>query len=306
MIKLGIIGLSEGNGHPFSFAAIINGYSDPGLRESGWPVIYEYVRRRDRSEFGIEDLRVTHAWTQDPEQTGRLCAACLIPHAVSRAEEMVGQVDAIILARDDYENHYSMAMPFLKAGLPVFVDKPLSLSSEELKGFRPYLESGKLMSCSAMRYARELDEPRATLEAYGKVRLIRGAVLNSWEKYGVHLLDAIFGIYKANASHIVAFEADHSSIGITMDNGSLVQIDCLGEVPKTFRVDIWGDKGSSGHDIFDNFTMFRRMLWHFGWSIKNRKPAFDPEKTIDSMRILMAGKIARNENRKVMLNEIQL
>ena len=306
MNNLGIIGLSEGNGHPFSFAAIINGYSDAGLRESGWPVIYEYVRRRDRSEFGIEDLRITHAWTQDPEQTERLCAACLIPHAASRVEEMIGQVDAIILARDDYENHYPMAMPFLKAGLPVFVDKPLSLALEEVRDFRPYLESGKLMSCSAMRYARELDEPRANLESYGKIKLIRGAVLNSWEKYGIHLLDAIFGCCKAKASHIAAFEPDHSSIGITMDDGSLVQIDCLGEAPKTFRVDIWGDKGSSSHDIFDNFTMFRRMLWHYGWSIKNRKPAFDPSKTIDSMRILIAGKIARSEKRKVMLDEIQL
>jgi len=26
MIKIGMIGLSEGNGHPYSFSAIINGY----------------------------------------------------------------------------------------------------------------------------------------------------------------------------------------------------------------------------------------------------------------------------------------
>ena len=47
------------------------------------------------------------------------------------------------------------------------------------------------MSCSGMRYARELDEPRADLAAYGKFKLIRGAIVLSWEKYGVHLLDAV-------------------------------------------------------------------------------------------------------------------
>ncbi len=75
---------------------------------------------------------------------------------------MLGNVDAVIIARDDHETHLELARPFLEAGLPVFVDKPLSLDLEALRFFRPYLEAGKLMSCSGMRYARELDELRAT------------------------------------------------------------------------------------------------------------------------------------------------
>ena len=50
------------------------------------------------------------------------------------------------------------------------------------------------MSCSGMRYARELDEPRADLAAYGRLKLIRGAIVLSWEKYGVHLLEAILAM----------------------------------------------------------------------------------------------------------------
>ena len=34
------------------------------------------------------------------------------------------------------------------------------------------------MSCSGMRYARELDEPRADLAAYGRLKLIRGAIVS--------------------------------------------------------------------------------------------------------------------------------
>ena len=57
MVKsIGIIGLSEGNGHPFSYSSIINGYSPEGLAASGWPGIYEYVRRRHASEFGLAGL----------------------------------------------------------------------------------------------------------------------------------------------------------------------------------------------------------------------------------------------------------
>ena len=36
VIRVGIVGLSEGNGHPFSFSAIINGFSDVGMAAAGW------------------------------------------------------------------------------------------------------------------------------------------------------------------------------------------------------------------------------------------------------------------------------
>lgn len=302
--RLGVIGISEGNGHPFSFSSIINGYSDAGLANSGWSVIYDYVRRRDSSEFGFDGVSVTHAWTQDPAVTRKLCDACLIPNAVSRPDEMIRQVDAVIIARDDYETHHSMALPFLKAGLHVFVDKPLSLNPEELRSFRPYLESGRLMSCSGMRYARELDEPRASLADYGEIRLVRGAILNSWERYGVHLLDAILNTVCSRPVSVVPVAARHDSMALAMDDGSLVQLDALGDVGRCFRVDIFGTRKITSHEITDNFSMFRRLLWHFVRSIKAGTPAIDPEDTLNVVRLLMAGRMARAEERKVSLNEI--
>ncbi len=65
-LRLGVVGLSEGNGHPFSFSAIVNGYDDAGMAASGWPVIHDYLRLRDPSEFGGLGAQVTHAWTQSP------------------------------------------------------------------------------------------------------------------------------------------------------------------------------------------------------------------------------------------------
>ena len=81
-IKLGIIGINEGNGHPFSFSAIINGFDHEGMKNSGWDVIYDYLKIRDASEFGFDNVQVTHAWTQDPEQTRKLARASKIPNIV--------------------------------------------------------------------------------------------------------------------------------------------------------------------------------------------------------------------------------
>jgi hypothetical protein len=303
-LKLGIIGLSEGNGHPFSFSAIINGYSDAGLADSGWPVIYEYVRRRDPSEFEFADARVTHAWTQDPDITQRLCRACRIPHAVDSLEALLGNVDAVILARDDYSEHLHMAMPFLKAGLPVFIDKPLTVEPKELEAFRPYLESGQLMSCSGMRFATELDVPRAQFAGYGQVHLIRGAILNDWEKYGIHLIDAILNVTPARPVAVTPLRARHQSLAVAMDDGSCLQLDALGKIGRCFRVDIFGERKISTHEITDNFSMFRRLLFHFIRGVKLRQPAIPPADTLTSIRLLIAGRQALLTNRSVELHEV--
>lgn len=307
MVKsLGIIGVSEGNGHPFSYGSIINGYSPEGLAASGWPGIYEYVRRRHSSEFGLHGWTITHAWTQDPETTKRLCAACRIPNGVGDYREFLTAVDAVIVARDDYETHFEMAWPFLQAGLPVFVDKPLSLEVSELRAFKPYLEKGQLMSCAGMRYSRELDEPRADLAAYGRLKLIRGAIVLSWEKYAVHLLEAILAITPAHPLSVQMIPAEHASAVVRLDDGALIEIDALGECPRTFHLELFGTERTGSFDIFDNFSMFRRMLWQFTESIRTGQPAIAPERTLEIMRVLMAGRMARQENREVLLDEITI
>lgn len=301
-----MIGLSPGNGHPFSFSAIINGYDDAGLAASDWPVIYDYVRRRDPSEFGIAGLRVTHAWTQDETVTQRLCRACRIPRAVSRREEMLGEVDAVIIARDDAETHLEMARPFLEAGLPVFIDKPLSLDLDALRFFLPYLDRGQLMSCSGMRYARELDEVRASIADYGQLLLVRGAIVLSWDKYAIHLIDALFGVVSARPVSVTALDAPHAALAVALDDGSLLQLDALGEAPRTFRLDFWGRQRASSHDIIDNFSMFRRLLWHFAEMVRSRRPVVPARDTLDAMRLLIAGKLAQRDGRKVLLSELSI
>lgn len=306
VIKIGMIGISEGNGHPFSFSAIINGYSDADLQKSEWPVIYNYVKEKDSSEFGVEGVSITHAWTQEPDLTRMLCAASLIPNQVGSWKDMINQVDAVIIARDDYERHFEMAMPFLQAGKHVFVDKPLSLGLKELKKLKQYLDNGQLMSCSGARYAKELDYIRSNIAEYGNINLIRCITPNSWEKYGVHMLDAVFNIIKSQAIAVTMLNCNHASASINMSDGSLLQIDCLGQSPAKFSLNVFGSNKNGRWEINDNFTMFRRTLWHFIDSIKKNKKPIPSHITIDIMRVLIAGQVSRREQRTVLLEEVQI
>ncbi|MDW5377019.1 Gfo/Idh/MocA family oxidoreductase [Halomonas sp. HP20-15] len=305
-INVGILGHSPGNGHPFSYSSIINGYSDAGLREAGWPVIYDYVRRRHASDFGVEGLRVTCAWTQDAAVTQALCRAANIATAVASPSEMLGQVDAVIIARDDAASHRRLAEPFLEAGIPVFIDKPLTLDTVELDYFRPFLETGKLMSCSSMRYAWELDVIKAGIADYGQLHVLRGTIVNDWARYGVHMLDAIFPLVQARPVAIRALASRHQSLAITMDDGTLVTVDALGDAPPIFRVDVLGSRCHSQHDITDNFSMFRRLLSEFAAMVEFGRPSESAETTVWVLKTLIAGNRALQTNQEVSIDDAQL
>ena len=298
-LSVGVIGLSEGNGHPFSFSAIVNGYAQMGWPGAGWDVIWRYLRERDPDEFGFPGVRVTHAWTQDAAVTAKLCAACRIPDAVAEPTDFIGRVDAVLLARDDFETHAALTLPLLEAGLSVFVDKPLALDRADLERFTPYLQDGRLMSCSGFRYARELDALRAGNLDLGEFRLVRGAVLNDFERYGIHLLEAVCAATGQLPVCVSPIPARHASLAITLTNGLLFQLDALGNVPKTFRLDFWGEGGHLSVDLNDNFVAFRRTLGHFFTMCKTQRPVIPPEETLRLMNTLIAGRKALAENRTV-------
>lgn len=297
VIRVGVIGVSSGNGHPFSFSAIINGYSDEGFAESGWPVIHSYLKNRQPADFGFDGVSVTHAWTQDKEITKKLCCAAKIEHAVDEPQMMLGHVDAVLIARDDWRSHYTLAKPFLDAGLAVYIDKPLSLDLTELEYFKSYLEGGKLMSCSGLRFAKELQD----VSDLGNLRCINGTVVQNWERYGVHLLDAVFNTVDARPISIARHPAGHDSFTIAMDDGSVFNVNAIGAGPKTFRLDYFGSQRHCQVDMHDNFSAFRATLALFFEMCRTGIPAIDPEDTLTIMRTLMAGLAATHEGSHVSI-----
>ena len=306
MIKLGIIGVSEGNGHPYSFSAIINGYNDEFMSKSGWANIYSYLKKRDISDFGIFDAKVTHIWTQDIKESKKIAKCCYIENVVDNFEDMINEVDGIIIARDDYDKHLYFAKPFLEADKYVFIDKPLSLCVDDLAYFKPFLKDNKLFSASGVRYAPELDELRANIHNFGKIKLIRGTIIKDWEKYAIHMLDAIFSVVKFDVESVLVNRSMHESFCLFCKDGKLIEIDTLGKSMLTLRVEFFSDQSYYRADTLNAFDSFRRLLWHFINMIKNGRNSIDYNLTINLMKVLIAGKVSKKENREVFLNEIKV
>ena len=145
MIKIGLIGYNEGNGHPYSFSAIINGYDREFMSQCPYRVIYKYLSSRPSDELGLEEMQVTHIWCPDIQVAKDIARCSKIDHVVENYEDMLGVVDAVIIARDDVGSHYEIARFFLDNEKYVMVDKPLTIDEDQLRYYIPFLERGKLL-----------------------------------------------------------------------------------------------------------------------------------------------------------------
>lgn len=304
-MNVGMIGVSEGNGHPYSFSAIINGYDRDAMQLSGWTGIFNYLDKKLDSDFGIDGCRVSHVWTQSTEESQRIAAAAKIPHICEHLDDMLPAVDAVIIARDDWKTHLSLAMPFLEAGKAVFIDKPLSLAPAELKAFLPFLENGQLMSCSGLRYAKELDAYRQQC-AIDSPKVINATVVCDWEKYGVHLLDGIFSGIPFNVKSVYSVGDEPRSTTLECYDGKIINLICLGQGPKTFNFTFFSDKHRQSFDVDDNFTAFKRTLLCFRDMVFTKQIQIDPNLTLNIMRTLLAGNTSVRESRVVAIHEITI
>jgi hypothetical protein len=138
------------------------------------------------------------------------------------------------------------------------------------------------------------------------MKLIRGTVVNSMEKYGIHMLDGIFGVAGFQVKSVSCFDAKHTSMMIKNTDNSLIYIDALGKSSKTLQFDFWSDEKRFHAETNDNFTMFRRLLAGFIKMIRTKKPAVHPELVINSMKVLIAANLSRKEDREVEIDEIKI
>lgn len=266
-LRLGLIGISEGNGHPYSWGAIVNGYDEAAMAECPFPVIPRYLAEHRFPEEAIAGAAVTHVWTQERAISAQIAAACLIEHVVPAPGEMLGAVDAVLLARDDAERHLELAGPFLDAGLPIYVDKPLATDMAAARAlFARQSRPGLLFTCSALRYAAELRLEPEERQAIGPLRRLLGTTPKRWSRYAVHAIEpalALIGDAGALVSHEASAAGGESRLQVAWESGVEAEFASLGEVEAPIQLRVAGEHGERTLTFEDSFSAFRAALKHF-------------------------------------------
>ncbi len=292
-LRFAMLGMVEGNGHPYSWSAIFNGYDPEAMRRHcPYSGISVYLGREDRAAMGIPGAQVTHIWTDNPTDAPKVAEAALIPNIVPHPEEVIGHVDAVLVATDIGSEHVARCRPFVEAGLPVFVDKPMVDNAEDLVTFRRWETEGRpIFSSSCMRYAREFEPFRRSTRDLGLLRFVSATTHKSWDRYGIHALEAVYPIVGPGFRSVrTTGDAGRTIVHLRHSNDLEIVIAACDDMVGGFgTLLLCGTDGSAFAQFSDTYRAFREQLVAFVAFVRTGIRPFPFAETDELMRLVIGG-----------------
>lgn len=275
MIKLGIVGFSSGNGHPYSWSAIFNGYDKVKMKDCGFSVIDDYLSKRSLPDECIASAEVTHIWTEDYDLSKKIASTVLIENVSQDIDDLIGSVDAVLIARDDCSSlRESICHKALDAGLPVFIDKPVASSLNMLENlYSKQQYAGQIFSCSAFKYSAQFNISKGVSEKLGDIKLINSIIPKSWAKYAVHLIDPIVHRYAKTdqierISEFGKKDSDIVGVSVSWSGGLVTNFLTVGNLSSPAKLDLIGTQGNEMIILDDAFGAFKSSLEVFTYRVK--------------------------------------
>jgi len=186
-IKVGIIGL---DGHAVAFAKILNDVNATG-DVAGCSVIAAYPTE------GSADIELSYKSL--PKYTAEIRS--LGVEIVDSIDELLKRVDAVLLLSIDGRSHLDQVRPVLKAGKPVFVDKPIAGSLRDAATIVAEAKAAgvPMFSSSALRFGQNTQAARNL--SLGRIRHCETHCPTPLEPthpdlfwYGIHGVESLFTV----------------------------------------------------------------------------------------------------------------
>lgn len=163
----------------------------------------------------ITDIEFVGVYSDDRAAAEKLNERFGVP-VMDRPDELVGRIDGLVVTARHGGKHYKLAKPYINDGIPMFIDKPITIDEDEAVEFMKELKVNgiKVVGGSCCVFAPEVQELKAKL-ASGELGTAFGGFLRapvSLENeyggfffYSQHLVEVmceVFGYYpKSVASY---------------------------------------------------------------------------------------------------------
>ncbi len=291
-IRLGVIGMTEGNGHPYSWSAILNGYDRQRMaRQCPFPGIPVYLDAQRPEAFGIDGVRVTHVFCDSRKDAEHVATLSKVPQVAETPQAMIGAVDAVLIATDIGAEHVTRARPFVEAGVPVFIDKPLCDSAGDLAVFERWVANGApILSSSSTRFAAEYGPYQFPNAPLGEWRFIAMPMAKKWETYGIHALEAVFSITGPGYVSVRnTGTAERNVVHLRHRCGADVVIACGKGLVYGGALILCGSKGNATAIATDTFSSFKAQLAEFVRYLRSGVRPYPFSHTVELMRLVVGG-----------------
>lgn len=288
MTSIGMIGVNTS--HADQFLRLLNGTNDtPAL---------------------IDDSPVTMIWgREDTERVEHLARHHGVPTVARAPGELIGEVDGVLII-DDTDGgafHAELAMPFLEAGVPTFIDKPMALTWQDANAlFTTALRhDAPLFSSSALAFASERKPFQAELDRIGTLSSIVSVGPGDWYYYGVHAVEMLGTVTKARAQRVHRFAyAQRDVVVVEYSDGPSAVVQTLRDAAYVFHLTAYGAEGHASMDVSDAEGFYGNQMQAFVEMVRTETAPIPPEQTLDVLAILEAGVRSAERGEAVEISEI--
>ena len=290
MIRIGLVGVNTS--HADAFSRIFNGSADEPPR--------------------LDSGRIVAIWG-NPDDPGRIAGLAKnhrIDTTVTAPEEMIGTVDAVLVVDDTGggARHAELARPFLEEGLPVFVDKPMTTAYADAVALFDLAgaHNAPLLSCSALRFAVEIEAARDTLAATGTLSSIVSVGPGDWFYYGVHAVE-LLGVVAGTGATWVHRHAlpDKDITVIGYEDGPAAVVETLRDAAYVFHLTAFGADCHTSVHVQDAMGFYTNTMRAFATMAETGVSPLRREQTLEVIAILEAGNRSAERGTSVALSEIR-
>jgi predicted dehydrogenase len=303
VLKLGMIGLDTS--HAPAFTKLLNDSQDP-FHVRGGKVVIAYPG--DPSDFHMSYTRKDRFTKELSQQYGVKMTASI--------EEVAEYSDAILLESVDGRHHLSQFKRIAPYRKPVFIDKPLALSSDAASKIFRLAEQYQvpIMSCSALRYAegltRALEKNKDSIigvDLFGPMPLEPAQPGYFW--YGIHLADMLYAIFGKGCKSVTSVNNSmHDVVTAEWVDGRVAVLRGNRAGNQTFGALMHYEQNRQYVSVSpDDKPYYASLLEKIMEMFQTKISPISSEETLELIRFLEAANVSRERSGEVIkLDQLQV
>ena len=183
-----------------------------GCENSHADSFLEFIYNNEKFQ-GIE---VVGIYSDESEPMQRLAEKFHVP-IMQSYDEAVGKVDGVVITARHGDKHFLYAEPYLQSGVPMFIDKPITISATEAVEFAKRLREKQIQIsggtiCKHDRFVQQLKEEHEkevdgeTLGGFVRAPLMEGSVYGGFYFYAQHLVEVVLEIFGRHPYSVQAYK----------------------------------------------------------------------------------------------------
>lgn len=214
---------------------------------------------------------------------------------VSEPTQLLAETDLVLVVDDSGQGatHVPLARPFVKAGVPTFVDKPMSTDlAEAATLFRLAEETGTpVTSSSALRFAKEIEADRERIAALGPLSSVVSVGPGEWYYYGVHAVEQLFAAIGPGVEWVRRMTWPDRDVAVLSyrDGGPTAVVETLRDAKYCFHLTLYGREGLHAVRVEDSTAFYTRQVAAAVAMARTGRPPVAPEETLELLAVLRAG-----------------